>query len=259
MFFFLSKLLPLLVYPLGLSLLLLGLAIYWLKRYPRRARIAIASAMAILWLSSTPLLRNALILNLEQQNIPGDLPTADVIVVLGGSTRSPVPPRSFAEVTEAGDRIIHAAQLYKQGKAPKILVTGGRIELAGAETSEASDMSQLLQFMGIPPEDILLEPEAYNTRENALYSQAILKEEGLEKILLVTSAMHMPRSLKIFRKLGMDVTPAAADFLIGQSERPQTSRARLISLLPESENLLFVSRAIKEYIGLFVYRLRGWA
>ncbi len=259
MFFFLSKFLPLLVYPLGLSLLLLGLALYWLKHHPRRARIAIASTIAVLWLSSTPLLRNALVLNLEQQNIPGELPTADVIILLGGATRSPISPRPFVDVLEAGDRIIHAAQLYKQGKAPKILVSGGRIHLAGATTSEAEDMSQLLQFMGVPDKAILLEPKSHNTRENALYSQTILEKEGLETILLVTSAMHMPRSLRIFRKLGLDVTPAATDFLIVKSEQPKNSRARLISLLPEAENLLFVSRAIKEYIGLFVYRLKGWA
>ena len=259
MFFFLSKFIPLLIYPLGLSILLLSLGLYWLKRHPRRTRIAIASSIAILWLSSTPLLRNALILNLEQQNIPGELPTADVIVVLGGATRSPIHPRPAVDIMEAGDRIIHAAQLYKQGKAPKVLVSGGRIDLAGATSSEAEDMSQLLQFMGVPDKDILLEPESYNTRENALYSQPILEAAGLEKILLVTSAMHMPRSLLIFRKLGMDVTPAATDFLIAQSERPSTSRARLISLLPEAENILFVSRAIKEYLGLFVYRLKGWA
>lgn len=263
MFFFLSKFIPLLVYPLGLSILLLSLGLYWLNRHPRRTRIAIASSIAILWLSSTPLLRNALILNLEQQNIPGELPTADVIVVLGGATRSPIHPRPFVDIMEAGDRIIHAAQLYQQGKAPKVLVSGGRIDLAGATTSEAEDMGQLLQFMGVPQEDILIEPESYNTRENALYSKTILEEAGLSpetsQILLVTSAMHMPRSLRIFRKLGMDVTPAATDFLIVKAERPSTSRARLLSLLPEAENVLFVSRAIKEYIGLFVYQLRGWA
>jgi len=263
MFFFLSKFIPQLVYPLGLSILLLGLALYWLKRHPRRARIAMATTLALLWFGSTPLLRNALLSNLEQQNVPGELPTADIILVLGGATRSPIPPRPFVDVAEAGDRIIHAAQLYRQGKAPKVLTSGGRIALAGATSSEASDMAQLLEFMGVPEQDILLEPQSFNTRENAVFSKALLEEEGFDldvtQILLVTSAMHMPRSLRIFRKLGMDVTPAATDFLIVRTGQPASAQTRLISLLPEAENLLLVSRAIKEYIGLVVYRLRGWA
>ncbi len=264
MFFFLSKLLPLLVYPLGLSLLLLCLALYWLKRHPRRARITIASSIVILWLSSTPLLRNALLLNLERQNLPPEnLPTADLIIVLGGATRSHAPPRPWVDLSQEGDRIIHAAQLYQQGKAPKVLVSGGRIGLFAAESSEAEDMAQLLEFMGVPSNAIIKEPNSYNTRENALYSKAVLEKADLDPetldILLVTSAMHMPRARQIFEKLGMEVIPAPTDFLIADSDRPLDSRARLISLLPQAQNLHFVSRAIKEYIGLFVYRLKGWA
>ena len=264
MFFFLSKLLPLLVYPLGFSLLLLCLALYWLKRHPKRARIAIASSIAILWLSSTPLLRNALISNLEQENLPPEnLPSADLIIVLGGATRSPTPPRPWVDLSEEGDRIIHAARLYQQGKAPKVLVSGGRIGFFGAESSEAEDMAQILEFMGVPSESIIQEPNSYNTRENAIYSKAVLEEQDLAPenldILLITSAMHMPRARRIFEKLGMAVTPAPTDFLIVKSESPSDSRARLISLLPQAQNLHFVSRAMKEYIGLFVYRLKGWA
>lgn len=264
MFFFLSKLLPLFVYPLGLSLGLFVLSLFWLKRRPRRARIAIISGIVILWLGSITLVRDPLILNLEQQNLPpSELPTADVIVVLGGATRSPIPPQPWIDIGEAGDRLTHAARLYQQNKAPKILVSGGRIGFVGATSSEAYDMAQLLQFMGIPGQDILQEPNSYNTRQNALYSKALLEEEGLDpetlSILLVTSAMHMPRALRVFRKLGMEVTPAPTDFAIVNNDGPIDSGARLVSLIPEADNLRLTSRALKEYLGLFVYNLRGWA
>lgn len=258
MFLFLSKLLPLLVYPLGLSLLLMALALIWIPRHPRRARFAIATGLAILWLSSTPLLRDRLVGSLEGQNLPTALPNADVILVLGGATKSAIPPRPWVDVSEEGDRILQAARLYQQGKAPKLLLSGGRIGWAGAGNSEAADMAELLKLMGVPNSAILQEPNSLNTRQNAIYSQKILAEQGLERILLVTSAMHMPRSLAIFRKLGLDVVPAPTDFLVARGDRDASPQARLLGLLPQAENLRDTTRAIKEYIGWVVYRLRGW-
>lgn len=263
MFLFLSKLLPLLVYPLGLSMVLLVVALIFLQRRPKLARGAIATSLALLWLSSTPLLRNALVGSLERQNLPTDLPTADVILVLGGATKSANFPRPWVDVSEEGDRVIHAARLYQQGKAPKILLSGGRIPWQGDGAPESADMAELLELMGVPASAILQEPDSLNTRQNAVNSQVILKRENLNRILLVTSALHMPRSLRIFRKLGMDVTPAPTDFLIAEDESRSrgrsASQARLLGLLPQAENLQPTTRALKEYIGLWVYRLRGWA
>jgi len=73
--------------------------------------------------------------------------------------------------------------------------------------------------------------------------------------------MHMPRSLAIFQKQGMDAIAAPTDFLISAprvAEVSGTRQAILLSLLPDAEHLDNVSRAMKEYIGLLVYRLRGW-
>lgn len=263
MFLFLSKLLPLLVYPLGLSLLLLLLALIFFDRHPKLARSAIAASLALLWLSSTPLLRNALVSSLERQNLPQELAQADVILVLGGATKSANFPRPWVDLSEEGDRLVHAARLYQQGKAPKLLLSGGRIGWQGDGAPESADMAALLGLMGVPASAILQDPDSLNTRENAVNSQVILEREGLEKVLLVTSALHMPRSLRIFRKLGLDVTPAPTDFLIAEGDSQRrgraSSQARLLSLLPQAENLRDTSRAIKEYIGLVVYRLRGWA
>ena len=72
--------------------------------------------------------------------------------------------------------------------------------------------------MGIPSSAILQEGKSVNTHENAIFTQEILEEQNINKILLVTSAFHMPRSLKIFQHLGIDAIPAPTDFYISQQE-----------------------------------------
>jgi uncharacterized SAM-binding protein YcdF (DUF218 family) len=260
MFLFLSKLLPLLLYPIGLTLLLLVIALFLWRRRPRSARGLIIAAALILWVSSTDLASSALVQSLERQNVPLSLPSAAAMVVLGGATHSGVPPRPTVEVNEAGDRVLYAAQLYRQGKAPKVILSGGRIAWHGAGSSESGDMAQLIEPMGVPKGAILEDPDSLNTRENAVNVQKILQAQGIQDFLLITSAIHMPRSLMIFRKLGMTPIPAPTDFLksdldLGQS----TNEAKLLSLLPQSENLGFTTQALKEYLGIWVYRLKGWA
>jgi uncharacterized SAM-binding protein YcdF (DUF218 family) len=260
MFLFLSKLLPLLLYPIGLALLLLVTAAIILKRRPRSAQRLILGAALMLWLSSTDLVSSALVQSLERQNLPSAIPPAAALVVLGGATHSGVPPRPWVEVNEAGDRVLYAAKLYREGKAPKVILSGGRIAWHGAGSSESGDMAQLLEPMGVPKGAILEDPDALNTRENAVNVQKILQQQGIQDFLLITSAIHMPRSLLIFRKLGMTPIPAPTDFLKTDADADQsTAEAKLLSLLPQSENLGHTTQALKEYLGILVYRLKGWA
>jgi uncharacterized SAM-binding protein YcdF (DUF218 family) len=155
--------------------------------------------------------------------------------------------------------VIHAAKLYREGKAPKVLLSGGRVEWRGKEPSEAEDMSTLLQAMGVPKMAILLEPDSLNTRENAVNVQKMLKPLGINDFLLVTSAIHMPRSLMIFRKLGMKPIAAPTDFQVStQSLDLPSPEAKLLALVPDALALKNTTAALKEYVGIFVYRLKGW-
>jgi uncharacterized SAM-binding protein YcdF (DUF218 family) len=120
-------------------------------------------------------------------------------------------------------------------------------------------MAILLDLLGVPRSAILEDPTSLNTRQNAMNVKQIVDREQLPKLILVTSATHMPRSLAIFRRLGMDVSPAPTDFVTTDVDRNLTPQARLLSLLPEAENLFVTTRSLKEYVGLWVYRLRGWA
>ncbi|MFQ4137185.1 YdcF family protein [Nodosilinea sp. PGN35] len=263
MFLFLSKLLPLLVYPLGLACVLLVVALLCLRRRPRWAAGAIALALALLLVSSNSWVATAVVRSLEwRYRDTVNLPEAEAIVVLGGAIKPQFPPRPWIDVAEEGDRVLHGARLYLEGKAPLLVLSGGRITWGqGQSRSEAADMAELAEAMGVPPSAIVLEPDALNTFENAAYTQVLLANLGIERILLVTSAMHMPRSLAIFRKQGFDAIPAPTDFRVaGDPADPTrtTWQGRTLGLVPQTDNLHKFTRALKEYIGLGIYWARGW-
>jgi uncharacterized SAM-binding protein YcdF (DUF218 family) len=262
MFLFLSKLIPLFIYPLGAVslLLLIALVLWWIKSKWTPAPIAIA--LIILFLSSNAWTSHWLVQSLEWQNIPKtELPSADAIVVLGGGTRSQAYPRPDVDFTDAGDRVWYGATLYHAGKAPKIIVSGGRIDWRGAGKPESEDLTKLLIAMGVPSTDVIPEGESLNTHENAINVQKILQQENFKTILLVTSAMHMPRALAIFQHLGIKVIAAPTDYRMSQLEIDEPNRQTesvIISFLPDEERFVHTTQAIKEYIGLLVYKLRGW-
>ncbi len=266
--FFLSKLLPLFVYPLGLSSLLMGLGLVWLWKHPKRATWAIASALFIIFFSSNPTVSNKFVSTLEWQYFPPNpMPTADAIVVLGGATQPALTPRPWVEVSEAGDRILYASRLYSQSKAPKLILSGGRVtwrggsSSVGSSPSEADDMKELAMAMNVPESAIVLEGDSLNTRENAINVQKILKAQSLDSVLLVTSAIHMPRSVAIFKKLGINVIPAPTDYLVAIEAYENVNRTwqgRLLNVLPDADAIAQFTRALKEYVGFAIYRLRGW-
>ena len=266
MFLFLSKVLPIFIYPLGLALVLLGLAL-GLRRWPQWQSWVILLSLVLLWVSSTRPVALALARSLEWQYLPppGEtlVPHGEVIVVLGGATRTRTYPRPISEVNEAGDRLLYAAWLYKHQAAPRILVSGGNVPFLGpSAVSEAESMTELLDLMGVPSDAILLEGRSRNTYENAVETKKLLAAEGLTEIILVTSAMHMPRAQAIFAKQGLTVTPAPTDYEVTAADwaylTSPTLEVQLFNLLPQADYLALVSRTLKEYVGLAVYRLRGW-
>ncbi len=263
MFVFLSKFLPLFVYPLGMAASLLVLALLaW--RSPKLRGWLLAAALLVLAVGSNRWFSYTLARSLEWQYLPqSEIPQAEVIVVLGGGTESGQFPRPMTEVNSAGDRVLYAAQLYKQGKAPFILLSGGNITwLGGRTTTPAEEMAGLMALMDVPQDALWLQGNSENTHDDAELSALMLKEKGVSRVLLVTSAMHMPRSVALFKHLGIEVIPAPTDYTVTQagwdslfSPDPQ---AFLINLVPNTSSLGLTTNAMKEYIGLLVYRLKGW-
>jgi uncharacterized SAM-binding protein YcdF (DUF218 family) len=263
MFVFLSKFLPLFVYPVGLACVLLLAALIFNKH--RRIVIPlVVIALAILYIGGNRWVAVSLVRSLEWRYLPlSTIPNEAAIVVLGGGTEADQPPRPSVEVNGAGDRVIYAAQLYKEGKAPHLLLSGGTITWQGTRSSTpAQDMADLLELMGVPQSALWLQNRSQNTYEDALYSSEMLKQAGIQRVILVTSAMHMPRAVPLFEAQGIQVIPAPCDYTVTAADWQDLNHPNIetffINLIPTASNLKATSGAMKEYIGLWVYEAEGW-
>lgn len=259
---FLSKFLPLFVYPLGLACILILLVLLFVRQ-PGWQRGLLLAALMALWLGGNRWVAFSLARSLEWHYLPPDpIPSAEVIVLLGGGTLSADYPRSIVEVNSAGDRVFYTAWLYNQGVADVILLSGGTIGWRNIADTPAEQMASLLEMMGVPAEALWLEPDSRNTYENALYSARILEEKGVKRFLLVTSALHMPRSVRLFEAMGFEVVPLPTDFTVTEALWQElwngSLESYILGFVPSASNLALTTRALKEYLGMFVYGLRGW-
>ena len=174
-----------------------------------------------------------------------NMPTADAIVLMGGgvsgSTNYP-----YAMLKDGSDRAWHAARLWKARKAPIIIPSNVNAELCDVK---------LLVDLGVPRDAVVLENKAENTEENAKFVAEILTARKIEnpKILLVTSAFHMERSLYMFRKYAQEIEciPAATNYqVLPWKDEPFRWRSILPDIGAFSHNNAFVH----EYIGYYGYK-----
>ncbi len=220
----------------------------------RRRRWALGLAclgFALLWAASTPALARAIAGVLEERYPALSVeatPTADAIVLLGGALVAPDPPRRpHFQLGPAAGRVWHAAALFRAGKAKWIVVVGGN--QPGSETlqPEGDVIAGMLAELGVPPAAIRRETRSRNTRENAANVLAELRTIGAQKVLLVTSAQHMPRAVKTFQKVwagaGPELIPASTDV----NANSITDDWKL--WLPSLESLLYVTKGVKEFAG----------
>ena len=257
---FFSKFLPTLLYPLGMASLLL-LAALLLRKKRRLATLLVAAALLVVFLGGNRWVASALARSLESRYPPlTTVPQVEVIVVLGGGTESGDAPRQFAEVNGAGDRVLYAYRLLQQGKADALFLSGGSINWMdeGASTP-AEDMAQILTSLGVPSQSLWLEDRSQNTEENAAFAWKILSEKGITRILLVTSAMHMPRAVRLFEAQGFEVIPAPVDYAVTDERwqalwRPDW-RSLLVDLLPNASSMNLTTNALKEFLGMAVNAL----
>lgn len=257
MMLFLSKVVPVFLFPAGLAILLC-LVVAWLAfRKEARAAGAVALLAALfLYLAANPMVSNRLMLGLEEQNPPlRENPSAAAIVLLGGGMAPMVEPRVYPETGPAGDRVIHAARLWKQGLAPVVVTTGGYIDfMMEAPGSEAELYVRLLtELFGVPHTALIAMGRSRTTHEDAVFTRELFDSTGLgREILLVTSASHMPRAAALFRREGFIVHPAPTDFR-GNANFP----LKFFSLLPAGASLAETTTALHEYLGTWAYRVMG--
>lgn len=254
----LTKVAPAFVYPLGLtSMLLLVAGLCTVLGRRGAAASLMLAALATIWVSSTPAFADWVMSTLERQypeRTMAETPEADVAIVLGGAVSDAVPPRVELDLGDAADRVLHAFRLFRAGKVKRILVTGGNLPWQPKAKPEAELIRDLLVEWGVPAAAIEIAGASRNTYENALEIKAMRARAAFDKSLLVTSASHMPRSMAIFRKAGLPVTASSTDVLV--TERGPWN---LLRWLPDAGAQSITTLAIKEWLGLIAYSLRGHA
>jgi uncharacterized SAM-binding protein YcdF (DUF218 family) len=139
------------------------------------------------------------------------------------------------------------------GRARFVLLSGGTLDTRPGALVEANILEQQLKDWGVAPERILKEGNSRNTRENALESLRIVQERGWKRLLLVTSAAHMPRAQATFAAVGLRADTLVADV------RAHAPVYRVNGWQPRARALSQGTDALRELVGRTIYRLRGWS
>lgn len=236
-----SKFVIALLSPLGASLALFFLALILNIAGLRRISFGIALVGLLwLWVWSLPVTSLAFRAALEGQYPSvemADLEACDAAVVLGGAVTPAGGRFHYPDLRKAADRLFVAARAYHAGKAPLLVLSGG-----SSPVSEAEAMRAVLREFGVPDAAMLLEGRSRDTRENARFSAELLRERGIERVLLVTSALHMRRALRHFAYEGIEALPVSTD----HEARGVSEWQRWI---PDTDALDGSARAIKEWVG----------
>lgn len=260
--------------PVGAAIILLALAL----NQGLKNRNLVVAALLILLIFSMPIVVNFLAQRTElgtlQVQRQGTAPAATAtqpagaIVVLGrGTTQPNLPPRTQIQLTDTGDRILYAAQLYREqvaaGNQPLIIVSAGpRTDLQGNanQPTEANDVTTLLTQLGVPADRIVPETRSTDLRSSAEEVNRILRERGLGNapIILVTSAVNSRRAQLTFADVGVNVVSRPTNFFGIQPGATPGPRIGVESFVPTVEALTVSTRLWEEFFTMIYYYLRGW-
>lgn len=253
-FILLSKTLDVLLSPLGWVFVLGASAALLGRRWPRSRPWLFGTAFVVLYLASAPFVAGPLMRAVESSAVTTDAPGShyDAVIVLGGLLDSELSAGSGQrEFTHAVERLIQAHAVFREGRAERILLSGGNTFPKEGVPPESTFLASQLEAWGVPAEAIVIEDRSRNTRENATESRDLIDKHGWKHLLLITSAAHLPRAEACFRAVGLNVSTLAVD-------RRAASRTDW-SLLPRASSLLMTSDAVREVAGRWIYRVRGYA
>ena len=245
MFYEISKILGFFLVPsnLLLGVGLVGIILMRSRFAQTGTRLAVASIALLLMVGVFPI-GSALTLPLEARFPPwqsgSDPPTG--IIVLGGVIDSSISAaRGTVALNEAAERITAAVELARRFPKARIVFSGG----------EATYAARLLEDLGVPRTRITLEAYARSTAENAEFTEKRVAPKSGERWLLVTSAMHMPRAIGAFRKVGFAVEAYPVNYrTVGSGD---------LWRIPDSllGGIPITDKAVHEWLGLLGYWMTG--
>ena len=220
---------------------------------PSEARFACGltvTSLVVLYLASTPLVARWVAESLERQNPPVDpvtMPVADAIVVLGGSMYATVGPdgTTLLYARHASDRFETAMQAFSAGRAPIIAFGGGGTGVPGTPTEGEWNRARAIA-RGAPADRAIAGPVALYTSDESEGIARVLREHGVKRIILCSSAVHLPRARMNYEKLGFEVIPLPSDF----ATRGTAEDWSWALLIPRGMALSQVDAGLKEWMGL---------
>ena len=252
------KLLVNLLFPLELSieLFLLGLILLWFTKNQKAGKCLVTIGLLFLLAFSTYPFASAILRPLERRYpATGVLEQRDLkklgakyIVVLGGSQVSDPAITTASQFNPSSlVRLVEGIHLHRQIPGSKLIFSGGNDKYE--PTTNAELMKKMALSLGVKKEDIILEAGSKNTYEEAKFLKDIV---GKEKFLLVTSAAHMPRSMVLFKKFGMEPIPVPTNHLAKKYHKIPPDE-----FFPRADSVKKIEVAFYEYLALIKEKLGG--
>ena len=244
---YLHKILPLLISPLFLFI-----ALTLLYAIKLRLKVLFMSAVALSVLS-TPIAAQFLWEILESDYTikhAKSIMKSDAIVVLSGN--GSIVNTEEGPIFQWGDpdRFFGGIALFKENKAPTLIFTGGQLPWDVGEKTEGDYLKGEAILQGVPEEHIYVTRAVQNTAQEADAVKALLHDEN-SKIILVTSAFHMPRAFKLFETTKLNVIPFPVDF------KSTNKKRTIMSFIPSTGGLNGTFTGMREFLGRLYYRIRA--
>lgn len=253
--FFFKKLVGPFLFPLSvcLEIMILGLLLLWFTRKKGAGKALVTLGIVLFALLSYAWLPDMLLRPLESKYPPlmetAQVPKAKYIVVLGGGHTSDPRLPAISQLQPATlARLAEGIRLHQALPGSKLVLSGGILydPMAHARVLEQAALS-----LGVKKQNLLLEDQSRDTEEEAVLIKKIV---GTDPLILVTSAAHMPRSMALFKKAGLNPIAAPADFEVRERQTKEVSPAEFF---PDVGDLRKAQTAVYEYLGMAWAFIRG--
>lgn len=248
--FFIQKLISIsLLSPVPFIIILFLIGISNIRDKKFRSGFLLFIISGTLYLFSCEFFADPIILNLEKKYpliSEENLEKGEIYILLGGGIITNTLDGNVP-LKNANGRILKTAQLYN--KNPKKIYISGGSPLQNKE-SESSVYKRELVLLGIPEEDIIIEERSKTTKENSTYIKWIMNEKNIKSGVLITSAIHMPRSMEVFKDFELEFYPAPCDFMA------HFEKQNNLAYVPQFKVLKDLYLAFWEYIGFIYYKIR---
>jgi uncharacterized SAM-binding protein YcdF (DUF218 family) len=233
-----------------------GVALLYIRRGASWGRRWLTTVLLTYWLLATPMGSGLAALPLARRQphllSRADANGAQAVVMLGGGIISHTADGVTIDDLDASAlRLIESVRVYKLLNEPLLIVSGGDTQKLDPPRPEAAAFRGAAIAFGVPASRMLADTESMTTREQALAVKRLLKARGIETFVLVTSPLHMSRSLAAFRAVGLKPVASA-------SELPSDPAQMSWSLAPGRQFIRLADAALYEYLAWAYYWSRGW-